>query len=109
MPLYPSTNFLIQRYYQNEVRLYGFYLRNYLSKKKDRVFVINLDQYQSIGTHWIASHVSSNNVTCFEKFRVECISKEMRKIINHKNMTTKKYKIQAYDQVISGYFFYWIY
>ena len=43
MPLYPSTNFLIQRYYQNEVRLNGFYLRNYLSKKKDRVFVINLD------------------------------------------------------------------
>ena len=43
MPLYPSTNFLIQRYYQNEVRVNGFYLTNYLSKKKDRVFVINLD------------------------------------------------------------------
>ena len=30
-----------------------FYSRNNLPKIKDDVYVINLDDYNSIGTHWI--------------------------------------------------------
>ena len=39
------------------------YSGNKLSKIKDGAFVINLDEYKSIGTHWIALHVNDNNVT----------------------------------------------
>ena len=45
-------------------------------KKKDGAFMINLDEYESIGTHWIALYVNDNNLTYFDSFRVEHIPKE---------------------------------
>ena len=43
MPLHPSTNFKIQKYYQNEPKFNGAYSRNNLPKIKDGSNVINLD------------------------------------------------------------------
>ena len=68
MPHHPLTNFEIQKYYQNEARFNGICSRNNLPKIKDGAYVINLDEYKSIGTHWIALHVSDNNVTYFDSF-----------------------------------------
>ena len=33
----------------------------------DRAFIINLDKYKSIGTHWIALYVNAENITYFEQ------------------------------------------
>ena len=33
----------------------------------DRAFIINLDKYKSIGTHWIAFYVNAEDVTYFEQ------------------------------------------
>ena len=55
MPLHPLTNFEIQKYYQNEPRFNGVFSRNNLPKKiKDEAYLINLDEYADVGTHWIA-------------------------------------------------------
>ena len=54
MPLHPLTNFEIQTYYQNEPKFNSVYSRNNLPKIKDGAYVINLHEYKSIGTHWIA-------------------------------------------------------
>ena len=55
IPLYPLTNFEIQDYYENEPRLDGVYSRDNLPNKiKDGTYVINLDEYENVGTHWIA-------------------------------------------------------
>ena len=55
MPHHPITNFEeIQKYYENEPKLNGVYSRNNSSKIKDGTYIINLDEYESIGTHWIA-------------------------------------------------------
>ena len=55
MKLHPLTNFEIQKYYENESRFNGVFSRNNLPKKiKDGAYVINLDEYEDIGTHWIA-------------------------------------------------------
>ena len=40
-------------------------------------YVINLDEYESIGTHWIALYVNDNNVTYFDSYGVEYIPKEI--------------------------------
>ena len=40
-------------------------------------FIINLDEYESIGTHWIALYVNAENVTYFDSFEVEHIPKEI--------------------------------
>ena len=51
--------------YQNEPKFNGVYSRNDLPKIKDEIFITNLDQYKSIGTHWIA-YVNDENVTYFD-------------------------------------------
>ena len=55
MLAHPLTNFEIQMYYQNQPRFKGIFSRDNLSKKiKDWAYVINLDEYVDVGTHWIA-------------------------------------------------------
>ena len=66
--LHLLTNFEIQKYYQNEPKFNGVYSRNSSSKIKDGEYIINLDEYESIGTHWIALYVNVENVTFFDNF-----------------------------------------
>ena len=61
MPPYPLTNSEIQKYYQNETKFNVVYSRNNLPKLKDGAYVINLDEYKSIRTRWIALYVNGNN------------------------------------------------
>ena len=39
-------------------------------------YIINLDEYKSIRTHWTALHVNGDNVTYFDTFGVEYILNE---------------------------------
>ena len=76
--------------------------RNNLSKIKDGAYIINLDEYESIRTHWIAFCVSAENLTYFYSFGDEHIPKEIRKFIGNKNIATNIYRIQAYDSIMRG-------
>ena len=68
------TNLEIQKYYQNESRFNGVYYKDNLPNKiKDGVYVINLDEFTDIGTHWVALIVKNNDVTYFDRFGVEHI------------------------------------
>ena len=58
---HPLTTLKYKKYYQYEPEFNGVYSRNNLSKIKDWAYVIYLDEYNSIGTHWIALHVNGNN------------------------------------------------
>ena len=51
----------VQKYYQNKPKFNGVYLRNDLPKIKDGAYVINLHEYKSIWTDWIALYVNNNN------------------------------------------------
>ena len=75
MPFHPLTNFEIQEYYQNKPKVNSVYSINNLPKIKDGAYVINLDEYKSIGTHWIALYVNAENVTYFDSFKVKHIPK----------------------------------
>ena len=70
MPPHLLKNFEIQKYYQNEPRFNGAYSRDNLPKLKDGAYVINLDEYSDIGTHWAALYVQNNNATYFHSFGV---------------------------------------
>ena len=104
MPPHPSTNFEIQKYYQNKPKFNGVYSRNILSKIKDKAYIINFDEYKSIETHWIVSYVNAKNVTYFDRFGVEHLPKRIKKFFGNKNTITNIYRIQAYDSIICGYF-----
>ena len=73
---YPLTNFEIQKNYQNEPKFNSVYSRNNLSKIKDGAYIVNLDGYASIGTHWIALYVNAKNVIYFESIVIKHILKE---------------------------------
>ena len=97
---HPSTNFEIRNYYQNEPKFNGVYSRSNLSKLKDGASIVNINEHESIGTHLIAFYLNAKNVTYFNSFGVEHISKEIRKFNGNKNITANIYKIQAYDSIM---------
>ena len=47
----PLRSFEMQKNYQKEPKFNGVYSKNNLLEIKDRSYVINLDEYKSIGTH----------------------------------------------------------
>ena len=99
---HPLNNFEIQKYYQNEPRFNGVYSRDNLPNKiKDGAYVINLDEYSDIGTHWIALYVLNNDVTYFDNFGVEHIPQEVKAFLGIKNI---KANIFRYDSLMCGYF-----
>ena len=81
MPPHPLTNFEIQKYYQNEPRFNGVYFRDNLPKIKDGAYIINLDEYSDIETHWVALYVRNNDITYFHSIGVEHIPKEIKTFI----------------------------
>ena len=97
------TNFEIQKYCQNDPRFNSVYSRDNLTEIKDGTYVINLDEYSDIGTHWVALYVN-NNVTYFDSFGVEHIRKEIKAFINNKNIKINIFIIQAYNPVMCRYF-----
>ena len=96
--------FEIQKYYQNESKFNGAYSINNSSKIKHGAYLINLDEYESIGTHWIALHVNVKNVTYFNSFGVEHNPKEIKKFNRNKNIVANIYRIQAYYSKMCEYF-----
>ena len=71
----PLTNFEIQKYYQNKPKLNGAYSKNNLPKTKKGTYIINLDKYEWIRTHWIVLHAKDDNVRHFDSFGIEYIPK----------------------------------
>ena len=96
------TNFEIQKYYQNDSKLNGVYSSNNLPKIKDGAYAINLDEYKSIGTRWIALYVNTNNIVYIDiQYKILDYS---IKFIENKNIRTNICRIQAYDSIMFGYF-----
>ena len=90
------------KYYENESRFNGVYSRDNLPNKiKDGAYVINLDEYSDIGTHWIALYVKNNDITYFDSFGVEHIPKEFIKFINRPLSSASQNKILR--QIFLGY------
>ena len=72
MPPHPLTNFEIQKLYQNEPRFNGGYsIDNPPEKVTNGAYVINLDEYADVGTHWIALFCDGNEIVYFNSFGVE--------------------------------------
>ena len=78
MSHHPLTNFEIQKHYQNQTRFNDVYSRGNLSKIKDGVYVINLDEHSDIGTHWIALYVQKNDVIFLIFLEYNMFQKKLR-------------------------------
>ena len=87
VPPWLLTNFEIQKYYQNEPRFNGVYSRNNLPKRvKDGAYVINLDDYADVGTHWIALFCNRSEIVYFDTFGVEDVLEEIKEFVGNKSI-----------------------
>ena len=67
MPPHPLTNFEIQEYYQSKPRFNGVCSTDNLTKIKDGAYIINLEEYSDIGTHWVRSFDVEHKEIFFRK------------------------------------------
>ena len=105
MPPHPLTNFEIQKCYQNEPRFHGVYSRNNLSKNvKNEAYVINLDEYADVGTHWIALFCNRNEIVYFDSFGVEHVRENIKKVFRNKNIIPNIFQVRVNISVMCGYF-----
>ena len=105
IPFHPLTNFEISEYYENEPRFNGVYSRDNLpAKTKKGAYVINLNEYEDAGTHWIALYVKNKKLVYFDSFGVEHVPKEITKFIKNKDIIANIFRLQAYDSILCGYF-----
>ena len=105
MPLHPSTHFELQKHYQNEPRINSIYSRDNLPEKiKDGAYVINLDEYADVGTHWIALFCNRNEIVYFDSFGVEHVPEEIKIFVGNKNIIANIFRVQANSSVMCGYF-----
>ena len=89
MTTHPLSIFEIEAYYQNEPGFNDVYSRDNLSNKiKDGKYVVNIDEYSDIGTHWVALYANNKTVTYFDIFGVEHIPKQIKQFNNNKNIIT---------------------
>ena len=98
------TNFEMQKHYQNQPRFNEVYSRDNLSKKQDEAYVINLDEYSDVGTHWIALYVEDIQIIYFYSFGLERDRKEIEKFIDHKNVNTNIFRVQSNNSIMCRYF-----
>ena len=105
MQPHPLTNCELERAYENEPRFNGVFSRNNLPKKiKDGAYVINLDEYADVGTHWIALFCNRNEIVYFDSFGVEHVPEEIKEFVGNKNIIANIFRVQASKSVMCGYF-----
>ena len=98
MLLHPLANLEIQKYYQNEPRFNGIYSRGNLpNKTKERAYIINLDEYTDVGTHWISLFSNRSEIVYFGSLGVEHVPEEIKEFIANRNI---KLTFFAYKQTI---------
>ena len=76
----------------------------FIQEIKDGEYIVTPDEYESIGTHWIALYVNGENVTYFDTFGAGHIPNEIKKVIGNRNIITYIYRTQAYYSIMCGYF-----
>ena len=82
---HPLTNFEIQKYYKNEPRFNGVFSRNNLPTKiKDGVYVINLNEYADVRTHWIALFCNRNEIVYFDSLVLSMFLKKLKNLLKIK-------------------------
>ena len=76
----------------------------YQKKIEKGAYVINLDEYENTGTHWIALFVKANETIYFDSFGIEHILKEIEHAIGNKEIKASIFRLQAYDSIMCGYY-----
>ena len=104
VPLNPLNNIKITNYLHYEPRLNGLFSRNNLPRIKDGAFVINLDDTDSKGKHWVSLLIDKNTAVSFESFGIEYIALEVLNKIRDKSVTHNIFRMQDNESIAYGFY-----
>ena len=76
--------------------------RDNLPRIKDGVYVINLDDKQSKGMHWVFLFIGRNMAVYFDSIGIEYIPQEVLSKIRDKLITDTIFRIQFDDSIMCG-------
>lgn len=99
LPNRPLTNFDIYKYAAalNIPHFRGVFMRNSLPKtgpKYHETAIVNLDNFDGKGTHWVAYNKSGSNIIYFDSFGNLQPPKEL---LNYFNVENVKYNYKRYQ------------
>ena len=93
-------NFEIQKYYQNQPKFSVVFSRSNLRKIKNGSYIISFDAQESVGTHWGALYANAENLTYFDSFGAENISKEIIYSLAQNSIMCGQFFVELNDFII---------
>ena len=102
----PLTNFNFHDYYKGNALFGGVHSRDNVPRLKNKFYIVNLDDYEGPGTHWIAIfNVYRDEIIYFDSFGVDPPEEILKKLLDvHKKMIMNTYRIQALNSENCGFF-----
>ena len=85
-------------------RFNDIFLRNNFPKIKDGAYVINLDNKNSKGTHWVSLFIDINLPVYFDYFGIEYTLPEVLSKTRGKSITHNLFRIQDPESIMFGYY-----
>ena len=64
---------------------------------KNGAYLINLDEYKDVGTHWISLFCNRSEIVYFDSFGFEDVPEEFKEFVENKNI---KANISEYKQTL---------
>ena len=104
--LHPLSNIEITNYFNYEPRFNGVFSRSSLLRIKDGAYVVNLDDKNIKGAHWVSLFIDRNLAVCFDSFGIEYTPYEVFNKIKDKSITHNIIRIQDNESIMCE--FYWI-
>ena len=68
------------------------------------IYVINLDEYAEVGTHWAALFCNRSTIVYFDSLGVEHVPEEIKEFIENKNIIGNIFRVQVNNSIMCGYF-----
>ena len=90
----------ITHYFDYEPRFNGVFSRNNLPRMKDGKYVINLDDKNSKGTHWVSLFIDRNTALYFDSFGIKYIPQEVLNKIKDKSIIHNIFRIQDNESIM---------
>ena len=69
---------------------------------KDGSYIINLDKYADVATHWIALFCNRNETVYFDRFGVEHVPENIKEFVGNKSIIANIFRVEANDSVMCG-------
>ena len=84
--------------------LLAFFSRNNVPRVKDEAYIINLDDKNSKGFHWVSLYIDRNTAVYFDYFGIECNPQEILNKIKDNSITYNIFRTQDNESTMSGFY-----